>query len=73
MPKDKVIERKFKIDPYQGFAAMSIALAPPKGYVFLRMERTGERAVIYYEKQETNNHYTKPRIIDNGKFQESHS
>jgi hypothetical protein len=48
MAKD-ILTMKFKVDPCQGFAAQAVA-AVPEGYQFLKMERKGTKAVVYYRK-----------------------
>jgi len=49
MKKDRdIIKLKFNVDPCQGFADLAVGIAPD-GYRFLKMERQGKHAVVYYK------------------------
>lgn len=50
MAKD-ILKLVFKIAPDRGFAAQAVSMVP-EGYKFIKMERKGTKATVYYEKIE---------------------
>ena len=44
-----IMTREFTVRPDEGFAHFAI-MATPVGYRFLKMERKGTKAIVWYEK-----------------------
>jgi hypothetical protein len=47
--ENDILKLEFKVDPCRGFAAQAVS-AVPEGYSFLKMERKGTKALVYYTK-----------------------
>jgi hypothetical protein len=44
------IKMRLKVDPTQGVAALVASIVPQKGYVFEKLQRKGNSAIVTYRK-----------------------